>query len=886
MSNPQSIMEAELESIRDQVFSLPVRPAPAGATLEFSEDEVRILVLAPTGQDAALTTSFLTDAGFQSCACRTMYDLALKVEGGCAAIVVAEESLSTTSVEVLLKMLARQPSWSDIPIVLITSGGEMTQDSLRRLKVFGPGGNVTLLERPFRPMTLANTIEAALRARRRQYQVRDLLKERDTVLTSINDAFVTVDCQWRYTYVNEKAAELARMPREKMLGRNLWELFPQHIGSPVYNDLRRALAEQRIYHFEQFIENQNRWLDVRVYPSLRGLSILSADITERKEAEQLLEEQACQQQQLYQFVERLNRTESLNEVYDAALNTIQAALQSDRASILLFDQAGVMRFKAWRRLSDGYRQAIEGHSPWERGETDPLPLTIEDVQAAVLDEPLRRAIEEEGIRALAFIPLVYHGSLLGKFMIYYDEPHAFAPEELQLAQTIANQLAFGVERKRAQQELTRAKDRLASDLAGMTRLQNLSSRFVRQGDLQGLLEEIVDVAMVITGADKGNLQMCDSDSNALVLTAHRGFEQPFLDFFLRVDEDETFSACAAARASGERIVVEDVAQSPVFAGKPALDVLLAAGVRAVQSTPLFSRSGRLLGMLSTHFGVPHRPADRELRLLDVLARQAADFVERARADEALHEAQEEVRQHAEQLEKEVAARTAELSEMNSQLEAFVYSIAHDLRAPLRSMQAFSTILLDQYAPRLDHTAQDFARRIVRSAESMDALVLDLLAYGRVARAEMSLCTVDVQNTWNTALAQNEQIVQEKNALIETAVPLPRVIAHETMLGQVLANLLSNALKFTRPGVKPRIRFWGEPASDGLRLWIEDNGIGIAREHQDRIFRVFERLHGPAYAGTGIGLSIVRKGVERMGGQVGVESVPGKGSRFWVELPKG
>jgi signal transduction histidine kinase len=239
----------------------------------------------------------------------------------------------------------------------------------------------------------------------------------------------------------------------------------------------------------------------------------------------------------------------------------------------------------------------------------------------------------------------------------------------------------------------------------------------------------------------------------------------------------------------------------------------------------------------------------------------------------------------EELEERVRERTAELKEINAHLEDLVYAIAHDLRAPLRSMQGFATLLLDRYASRLDERAQGYARRIVSSAEAMDRLVLALLSYGRVARADMALAAVDVESVWEAALAQHEQTIQEKQARVEAALPLPRVQAHEATLGQALANLLSNALKFVDPGVAPRVRLRAEERAERVRLWVEDNGIGIAPEHHERVFRVFEQLDGRAYGGTGIGLSIVRKGVERMGGRAGVESEVGRGSRFWVELPK-
>jgi two-component sensor histidine kinase len=152
---------------------------------------------------------------------------------------------------------------------------------------------------------------------------------------------------------------------------------------------------------------------------------------------------------LYRFVDRLHRAASLVEIYDAALDTIIDTLRCDRASILLRDHAGVMHFVAWRGLSEPYRQAVEDHSPWARDETDPRPITVSDVAAAEMDDSLKAVVRNEGIGALAFIPLITGGKLAGKFMTYYDAPHVFEDEEIGLSQTIARQLALSVDRKRA-----------------------------------------------------------------------------------------------------------------------------------------------------------------------------------------------------------------------------------------------------------------------------------------------------------------------------------------------------------------------------------------------------------------------------------------------------
>jgi signal transduction histidine kinase len=237
------------------------------------------------------------------------------------------------------------------------------------------------------------------------------------------------------------------------------------------------------------------------------------------------------------------------------------------------------------------------------------------------------------------------------------------------------------------------------------------------------------------------------------------------------------------------------------------------------------------------------------------------------------------------LEENVQRRTTELRETNNQLEELVYSIAHDLRAPLRAMQGFSKLLLQQYGDTLPDEGREYADRVMRAAERMDAMTMDLLAYGRVARSEVVLGPVSVQKTWQAAAAQCEKLIEETQARLEVREPLPVVRGQGPILTQVLANLLNNALKFVPAGKTPIVRFHAEEQNGTARLWLEDEGIGIPSEYRERIFRVFERLDGSRYKGTGIGLSIVRKGVERMGGRVGVESEPGRGSRFWIDLPK-
>ncbi|MDZ8064546.1 MAG: CHASE3 domain-containing protein [Nostoc sp. DedQUE08] len=247
---------------------------------------------------------------------------------------------------------------------------------------------------------------------------------------------------------------------------------------------------------------------------------------------------------------------------------------------------------------------------------------------------------------------------------------------------------------------------------------------------------------------------------------------------------------------------------------------------------------------------------------------------------------EQLQNYALELEQRVAERTAQLQETNQELEAFTYTISHDLRAPLRTMQGFAQALQEDYTDKLDSVGQEYIQYITEGAVQMDTLISDLLAYSRLSRSQIQIQKVDLTNVVEEALKQLSKQLQEQLAQVTVAKPLPLVMAHRFTLVQVVTNLLSNAMKFVQPGIHPKVHIYAQEQQNSIKLSIVDNGIGIAPEHQERIFRVFERLHGvEIYPGTGIGLAIVRKGLERMNGRAGVESQLGTGSRFWIALPK-
>jgi len=241
---------------------------------------------------------------------------------------------------------------------------------------------------------------------------------------------------------------------------------------------------------------------------------------------------------------------------------------------------------------------------------------------------------------------------------------------------------------------------------------------------------------------------------------------------------------------------------------------------------------------------------------------------------------DQLRKHSEELE----LRVKEREQSNAELEAFAYSVSHDLRAPLRAIAGFAGALSEDYGAHLDETARDYLNEIISAADRMNSQVQDLLDYGRIGRVNMSLQPLSVAKAVNDAM---RQLGDDHSSAVKINVPADvYVSAYPQVLAQIMLNLISNALKFSRENMQPEVEVWTEVRDGNVRISVKDNGIGIAPQHRERIWNVFERLHDrSAYPGSGIGLAIVKRAVTRMQGDYGVESEVGKGSTFWIELPR-
>ncbi|HEX8989296.1 MAG TPA: response regulator [Rhodocyclaceae bacterium] len=412
----------------------------------------------------------------------------------------------------------------------------------------------------------------------------------------------------------------------------------------------------------------------------------------------------------------------------------------------------------------------------------------------------------------------------------------------------------------------RMERQVAEDLQALTSLQRLATKFVSATNIEPLLGEIVETAIAIAGADCGNLQLLDPATGDLRIAAQRGFPQWWLDYWDNVTKGH--GSCGTALERGARIVVEDVEHSPIFAGTPALDVQLRAGVRAVQSTPLLSHSGTPLGMFSTHYKRPHYLDRHAGDLLDVLARLTADAIERHATMQRLQEAK-------------TAAESA-----NAAKSAFLANMSHEIRTPMNAILGMAYLIRKQgVTPKQEY----HLRRLDESANHLLQIIDDILDISKIEAGKLVLESIDF--SLDAMIGKVASIVGAKAAekglvLTIDSPPLPcHVVGDITRLTQALLNYANNAVKFTHQGgivLRSRVQ---EETSERLllRFEVEDSGIGIPAEQFAGLFSSFVQADASTtreYGGSGLGLAITKRLAQLMGGDAGASSTPDLGSVFW------
>lgn len=425
--------------------------------------------------------------------------------------------------------------------------------------------------------------------------------------------------------------------------------------------------------------------------------------------------------------------------------------------------------------------------------------------------------------------------------------------------------------KQSEQQLQQVQRELQLELDTMKRVQDLGLQWFTSLDLELVLNQLLDTAIQLLNGEMGNIQLYDASQGILRIVAHRGFDGAFLDYFREVSGGG--STCGRALRSGQRVMVEDVEIDPEF--MPHRAVMAAAGVRAVQSTPIMDRQGQLLGVMSIHFRQPHRPSERELWMLDLYMPMVSTMISLALA----------------QCDRQVLQNQAQIAEAaNLSKDEFLAMLSHELRTPLASISTWAQLMAQG---KLDRgQMQEAITSIRESARIQTKLIEDLLDVSRIVqqRFEIAPEPCDLWALLHQAIAQMSPQIAQKELQLETDIPpcsIPLLLDRTRML-QVFTNLLNNAIKFTPEGGAIAVRLRELPTQ--TQIEIADTGVGIAPQQLPHIFERFRQADSSITrqsGGLGLGLFLVHWIMERHGGTVMVESVgEGRGCTFTLTLPKG
>jgi signal transduction histidine kinase/ActR/RegA family two-component response regulator len=558
-------------------------------------------------------------------------------------------------------------------------------------------------------------------------------------------------------------------------------------------------------------------------------------------------------------------------ITNAAAGTIRLVdWETDELELLArrgFEEELVRRFKGpapWvcDAFASGRRIFVELNEP-----TAPYPK--ESVRAHL----------EGGFRSAQTAPLVTRaGRTIGVLTTYWRERRRPLDCEMRFLDMLARQAVELIERRRTDEALRDSQRQLSAELADTRLLQLLSAQLIEE-DGTGLYETLVDAATSIMRSDAATLQMLHPERGAggeLHLLASRGFDEEAereWEWVSRV----AHTACAHCLRLGTRVLVSDFERCEFMAGTDVQAKLLAAGIRAGVATPLVSRAGKTVGMISTFWRRTYQPPERNLRLLDLVARQAADLMERAQALEAVRESERQ------------------LKEADRHKDEFLAVLAHELRNPLAPIR--TGLELMRIAWDVPHVIEESRAMMERQVVHMVRLIDDLLDVSRIASGKIQLRRehAALGPLVSTAVETTLALLDKTPVSLDIDLPAGSVLldVDPTRFVQILSNVLHNAFKFSPP--QGRVSLTArvcEPSQEGcagqVELEVRDAGVGISPELMPRLFELFTQEDGPGRRtreGLGIGLALTRRLVDMHGGVIRAESQgPGLGSTFTIRLP--
>ena len=742
-------------------------------------------------------------------------------------------------------------------------------------------------------------------------QLREAHRETTAILERISDGFTAFDREWRRTYVNSAGAKLLGRTSDELLGTNLWEFWPGLEDSAFGAAFRRAQAENVPVQVEAFFEDPlNAWLEVRCYPSPDGLTLFFTDTTERKRTEEQMRllESAVLQTSDGILIVKVSGTDTCcqepvfaNSAFEHITGFNLEDLQKGAHALLFRPQMSPHLIErpgnAARTMCPTYlEQAAErkdGPEIWLEWNFKPLAGPDGHYTHCVWtcrDITERKKAEET---ARLFTAIVEHSddAILSKnldgIVVTWNKGaeriYGYSSEEM-----VGKSVSVLIPPERAH-ELPEILD----DLRRGARIEHFETERVRKDGCRIIVSlsesPIRDSRNYIVGASviARDITAQKQANEALALSAER----------YRSLTLATSQVVWTTNAQGE--VVGDVPMWRDFTGQTVDEVpgwglfnalhpddrerILEVWANAVRTKSFYRAEYRL------------RRHDGEYRWVavhsvPVLERDGSirEWVGTCTDIQDRTEAEEEIRKLNQELEQRVIQRTAELESANRELEAFAYSVSHDLRAPLRAVDGFSRILLEEYSPQLPEQAQHYLAVTRKNALQMGALIDDLLAFSRLSRQPLRKEPIAPADLVRQVLHDLRAELEGRRVEI-TIGDLPPCEGDPGLLKQVLVNLLSNGFKYTRKREVAKIEVGALTPGGGQRpvYYVRDNGVGFDMRYANKLFGVFQRLHGAQeYPGTGVGLAIVQRIVHRHGGQVWAEAGVNQGATFYFVLAEG
>lgn len=639
------------------------------------------------------------------------------------------------------------------------------------------------------------------------------------------------DKEIRSKQLSRNYEQLLGKPLEELLNKNMDDLFPSDLAKSMIKDDQKTLNEGKTLVVDE--ELNGRYYTTIKFPILRDgvpefLAGFTIDITDRVISERKLAES----EEMYRLI---------------------SSVVSDYLFSSVIDEHNQLELQ-WVA---GAFEAMTGYSLAEYKEMGGWRAALHPDDCVIDDEDLKKIRQNH--KVISELRTIKKGGSI-VWVRVYSQP--IWDEEKDQLVGINGAVQDITERKKAEEEIKKSAMEFEA-------LYDTARDFSMHRDPLIILRTIVDRAAAMFETANAFVYLFDPDENDLVLKVSRIPTHPI---GMRVKLGEGISGLVAEKL--EPTIVNDYAS---WSGQ--LPIFESADISAIMCVPMMY-GGQLIGVLGVHENQPSamKFSEEDMHFLSLFASQAAGAVYSADLFEKL-------RQNATELEKRVDDRTRELKSKNKELETFTYTVSHDLKAPLRGISGYATLLMEDHADELNEEGKKYLGNLVSSTERMSLLIEDLLAYSRVERREIKKTAVNLNEMFEKIITEYQADINSRNLQFKLEIGYDELFTDHEALSQALRNIIDNAVKFTRGRETPQIFIRCGKLEDHCLISIEDNGIGFDMKYYDKIFEIFQRLHlAEEYPGTGVGLAVVRKAIERLGGKIWAVSEPGEGSTFFMELP--